>query len=403
MILPQDGTNEEGPVENRRSGDTGVRQISWDLSFPKACFQDELDIKRFLILNRHESGRGCELPTQRQELIEREALARGFSLTGALSLRRQYIRQAARGRFDSRDMGDNQQAKAHADSFERATELFLRQQCEQQCLSAEILTEEDLKSQGMQLTPDFVFANDGICINGKTVYWLDCKTYYGSSSLVNLSYLPIGKLKKQTDKYCEAFGPGAFVFLNGFSHDLAEHAGFDPNMTLLLDATPLDISKIHKVVHKEEVPCSQKYFGLVKGKHGRMLKSIIDQSGCRVVIHEAYERVVVTGTSLDQVQRGAQLVQDVLCSAYERVVVPNQMHTVVVPNEKVAEVIGKQGRVVKEITRRTGCKIETSRDSLTPCGSAQFFVLSGTTSESIQLAETLIQAVIEVGKNALTR
>ena len=74
-----------------------------------------------------------------------------------------------------------------------------------------------------------------------------------------MSHLPIGKLKVQCDKYLQAFGPGAVVFLNGFSRDLHEHAGLDPRQVLLLDAHPIATDELFGItrhtcmVHKEEL------------------------------------------------------------------------------------------------------------------------------------------------------
>jgi hypothetical protein len=105
-------------------------------------------------------------------------------------------------------------------------------------------------------------------VNNDNIYliWQDCKTFYGASSLVNLPYLPIGKLKKQCDKYLQAFGPGAVVFLNGFSGDLNEHLGLSPGQVLLLDAHPVNtdtgpggvgglfgMQNHTSMVHKEEL------------------------------------------------------------------------------------------------------------------------------------------------------
>ncbi len=76
---------------------------------------------------------------------------------------------------------------------------------------------------------------------------------------MNLDYLPIGKLKKQCVKYIQAFGPGAVVFLNGFSEDLLAHMDLDPLQVLLLDAHPMDTTEIFGVenhstmIHKEEL------------------------------------------------------------------------------------------------------------------------------------------------------
>ena len=85
----------------------------------------------------------------------------------------------------------------------------------------------------------------------------DCKTFYGASSLVGLPYLPIGKLKAQCAKYNQAFGPGAIVFLNGFSQDLILCSDIDPAQVLFLDANPIDTSEIFEnftsMIHKEEL------------------------------------------------------------------------------------------------------------------------------------------------------
>jgi hypothetical protein len=74
-----------------------------------------------------------------------------------------------------------------------------------------------------------------------------------------LSYIPIGKLKKQCEKYNEAFGPGAVIFLNGFSQDLNERIGLNPQDVLFLDSNPLDVTSVIGIenhtdmVHKQEM------------------------------------------------------------------------------------------------------------------------------------------------------
>lgn len=101
---------------------------------------------------------------------------------GAMSLRRQFIRQLTRGNdsfFNSRNMGDPQQAKQHASNFENVTEKYLRKHLElhyqhefgTDCV-APLMTETEMKSQNLPMTPDFVFRYDNVQINGVPVKWI---------------------------------------------------------------------------------------------------------------------------------------------------------------------------------------------------------------------------------------
>jgi hypothetical protein len=58
-------------------------------------------------------------------------------------------------------------------------------------------------------------------------FWIDVKTYYGAGMLAGYTDLPVGKLRKQAERYTAAFGPGAFVFLCGVASDLPRLPG-DP-------------------------------------------------------------------------------------------------------------------------------------------------------------------------------
>ena len=84
--------------------------------------------------------------------------------------------------------------------------------------------EEELRQSGnsLHLTPDFLF-NEPICINGRTVYWLDAKNYlwYGSP-------LTARSVIAQAEKYTKAFGPGGFVFHHGFLPGTAPGCGTSP-------------------------------------------------------------------------------------------------------------------------------------------------------------------------------
>jgi hypothetical protein len=85
-----DGCNDcdEAPIKRSRTQNTNVSlsttsgiNIPWPMLYPKPSVQQELEMEKFLIMNRYESGRGTELPMERQQTIEREAFHRGFLLT----------------------------------------------------------------------------------------------------------------------------------------------------------------------------------------------------------------------------------------------------------------------------------------------------------------------------------
>jgi hypothetical protein len=198
-------------------------------------------MRRFLILNQNEKGRGTDLPTARRDLIAEEGRNRGFTIQGAMSLRRQFIRELAGKRFFDREMGSEQGAQEHALDFEALTADYLTTQ------GISFVTERQLLDHGVRSTPDFVLV-EKITINGKPVAWIDCKTFYGSSLLVQSKKgrdLPIQKLRSQAMRYIAEYGNGAFLFLSGFSKDFCRLGNLPEDKMLMLDATPLEISTLY--------------------------------------------------------------------------------------------------------------------------------------------------------------
>lgn len=91
-----------------------------------------------------------------------------------MSFRRQLIRKLSRGGssfFTTRNMGDPTEANKHAECFELATEAYLRQQLIGQ-RDISFLTEKQLKQQQLPLTPDFLFPDGDLHINGQLVKWI---------------------------------------------------------------------------------------------------------------------------------------------------------------------------------------------------------------------------------------
>lgn len=209
--------------------------ITWPMKRTKEITRDvEMVIKEILILDNNESGRYFDLDIERQEIIKANALTHGFTLFGACSLRRQFIRAITRNNSDTffgeRNMGSDTAAKEHANNFESALAMYLTEQ------NIQFLDENILYDMCCSNTPDFLLLGD-IRINGASVRWIDCKTYYGSSELCNNPILPIGKMRHQITRYNNMYGPGAIVFLNGFSSDLNEVSNI--TNTLFLDSGPL--------------------------------------------------------------------------------------------------------------------------------------------------------------------
>lgn len=79
----------------------------------------------------------------------------------------------------------------------------------------EQLAQEQIKKSNVAInTPDFLILDD-LFINGKKINWIDAKNFYG----LNTPYIR-KRIKHQTKKYLDAWGPGAIIFNLGFSSKL---------------------------------------------------------------------------------------------------------------------------------------------------------------------------------------
>ena len=228
-----------------------LAMLLWDNGPNLPSLEAENDMKSILVLGPMEEGRAADLPPLRRNIIAAAAEARRFTLPGAFSLRRQFLRQMTDGCADkfytAHSMGDAASAKDHADKFELQVREWLNRN------KIPYLVEEDLLSRGSTATPDFLILGN-VSLNGVPIRWIDAKTYFGSALLCRDRRLPIGKLLDQADRYNKAFArtseeTGAFVFLAGISRDLEnelikvqEHS---TPMPLLLSSHPLDTSALY--------------------------------------------------------------------------------------------------------------------------------------------------------------
>ena len=96
-------------------------------------------------------------------------------------------------------------------------------------------------------TPDLTF-DPPVRINGRSISWMDAKMLYASYMLRHKKFMPENRLVQTAEKYSKLFGPGAFVFGNGYCLALEQEVP-----ALLLDSTPLDMTVIDSVVEGGEM------------------------------------------------------------------------------------------------------------------------------------------------------
>ena len=206
-------------------------ELSWPQS-TRSPSSSEIALRSVLIIDsKNESGRGIDLPSERIDTIRLAAAEAGLSLHAAFSLRRGMLREMSKTTdiYAEHALGSESAAFEHAQNFEKVIELALK------AAGVSFETENQLKERGSRATPDF---RVNVNINGIPIHWIDCKTYYCSSTLKD-PRLPVNKLASQAQRYNAEFGAGAFIFLCGVSADAVEI-----DKTLLLDASFCDCTSL---------------------------------------------------------------------------------------------------------------------------------------------------------------
>jgi hypothetical protein len=92
--------------------------------------------------------------------------------------------------------------------------------------SQDELVSQQIKKYGKAMsTPDFLL-KEPILINNNIINWIDAKNYFGTN--VQLYY---NSIAKQSLKYVDWYGSGAFIFKYGHSHNKK----YTFNNTMLID------------------------------------------------------------------------------------------------------------------------------------------------------------------------
>lgn len=203
----------------------------------------------FLMSNFQHWGRGSDLLPEMQKTIANEGLKHNMSVKQCMSLRRQILRALYGSKvFDLYlQMGDSFSGLRYAEEFENIVAKRLKE------LKIPFWREDEQKrrqKRGIMPkhgTPDFCLQQP-IIVNGRSVSWIECKTYFGSSHMVTFESRTKHKIPMQITMQNIAnylnYGPGAVVFLNGFSPDLQDMVTRGIGPCVLLDASELDISSL---------------------------------------------------------------------------------------------------------------------------------------------------------------
>lgn len=223
------------PKKRRSAASKKSGELWWQLKdVPVPLSSEEKVLEVLLKRGRKERAMICKQPPNRLRQIEK-ALKNvpGLTLHQALSLRRHHISKLHPGRRPTQlGLGDEKSIRESADVFERVVEDCLKMQ------GVDFWNENQQKNNTdneIRLTPDFRFPspvrlhlfrttknNQRHAEKVVEIHWLEAKMFYGASSIPHGAPGAVGTVLEKMERYVQAFGPGAVVFMHGFGDQLAE-------------------------------------------------------------------------------------------------------------------------------------------------------------------------------------
>lgn len=202
------------------------------LSWPRICVvpghpDNETTLYPYL-LRDGETGRGTDLPQERQDEIEEHAGKIGMTLRQAFSLRRNKMKRdeykANGGKMISVEevgLGTEMGQRIYAQDFEDRV--------------AAALDRLKIVYTRPEKGPDFILAQP-LVINGHIAKWIEVKCFYACASLTSKT-LGVGRIPDIAKRYQKEYGPGCIALGQGF------HQAFEARMkkivskVILLDAS----------------------------------------------------------------------------------------------------------------------------------------------------------------------
>jgi hypothetical protein len=208
----------------------------------------------------------CKQPPHRLRQIQRAVKdAPGLTLYQALSLRRHHIMLQNPGKRPVHlGLGPEDAIRESAEIFERVIEDCLVDQNVSFLNEAQQKENED---RAILLTPDFLFPEsvqlrlyhvskngDRHPQKGKTIHWLEAKMFYGASSIPHGTPNAVGTILAKMERYVEAFGPGAIVFMQGYGDQLAKD--LEAIGVTVLSGSPIPRKMIQRVWDHQMTWCA---------------------------------------------------------------------------------------------------------------------------------------------------
>ena len=187
--------------------------IVWPVAAAKPSIDGERSVAR--VIKRkpvYVNRRGRDLPADKAGEIANAASANGMTEYQALSLRRHIIRKMVGHAPQSQGSANGLHQQQNSFLFEDACVAFVEERGAKFSRDAA----EIRGKYATRLTPDVVF-DAPTKINGVLVGWLDSKNFYGNALFASDRRSATGKLRAQSQKYTATFGPGAFVFRQGYA------------------------------------------------------------------------------------------------------------------------------------------------------------------------------------------
>jgi len=214
--------------------------LAWPATLPVPTQRQEEAVRPALLRGtrrqwvRYEPVRSVELSRSRLAEIAAAASANGMHLQQALSLRTVLLKDAAPWRYHGTEAGSLEAADALEAAVARLLEAcgvrFVTQAQQQARLAG-------VGAQGVP-TPDFLLEEHPVVINGHACYWIEVKNNYGCGATDVRAWAAPRKAVPQAVRYMNAFGPGAVLFISGFS---AAMRSWLPSEILLLDGGCVDV------------------------------------------------------------------------------------------------------------------------------------------------------------------
>ena len=213
--------------------------MNWPLATPTTA-EGERELARSLCATM-DSPEKCvlreELSDEMQQLVERAGAAHGFSARQAFAVRRNLLKCKLGMRpFHGLPNNSPEVGRALATAFESLVERHVHAH-----FPGVLITSEDERKRAARAagtpcgpTPDLTFV-PAITVNGRSVTWIDCKYAYGCSLTAGKAWQFEGRMGDTALRYTRHFGPGAFVFADGFCSALRDKAP----RALFLDASAM--------------------------------------------------------------------------------------------------------------------------------------------------------------------